>query len=310
MAANQDPVPTTLKSLTFEELALASSKPELVAIPPNISIAMALHIMAKNNILSLPIYSSSMPNKVANIINIFDILRYVVNKLGEERGTDIKAMPDLAEDVQNVLSLDADTESYRIMERDYRDTLAETCVAFTKGVHRCLVTDVVNKKKPHLVSQTDIVRYIATHPEVVRDIVDLNKSIKELGLVGPTKKVVTMAATESALDGIRRMKTNKILALPIVDSEGKILSTLSASDLRGITVEKLVQLCLPVVDYLKTSNNHGVPDPITCIADDTIQEVLDKINKCKVHRVWVVDADKKTVGVVSLSDIIRIAIGQ
>lgn len=46
------------------------------------------------------------------------------------------------------------------------------------------------------------------------------------------------------------MRDKNVLALPIV-IDGKVVATLSASDVRGMNVEGIKDLSLPVLDYLK-----------------------------------------------------------
>lgn len=100
------------------------TKPKLVMIHPDTTIHDALDIMAKNNILSLPLHSRSFPNQATSVINLFDILSFIVKKCRGNCKLVNKTL-DLSESVEDTLGLDVEDESYRVFSRDFRDTLAE-----------------------------------------------------------------------------------------------------------------------------------------------------------------------------------------
>lgn len=46
--------------------------------------------------------------------------------------------------------------------------------------------------------------------------------------------------------------------------------------------------------------------PITCTLDSTLQDILVSLDKNHVHRIFVVDKDRKPIDVLSLCDIIEV----
>ena len=102
---------------TFTTLLRESVKPSLIAIHPTDSISQALDILSSQNILQVPVFSRAFPTKVASIINLFDILSFITLQ---------KTPVDLNEKtVEETMTLDLKDESYRIWERDFRDTIQE-----------------------------------------------------------------------------------------------------------------------------------------------------------------------------------------
>ncbi|KAJ3126015.1 hypothetical protein HK098_007953 [Nowakowskiella sp. JEL0407] len=190
------------------------------------------------------------PPKVAAIITTFDILTYIVSTAKDSKSFDPNAI-DLNASIDLVMSLDDSVETYRIWECDYRDTLERTMAAFAKQTHRALITDALEKNAPYILGQTDIIKFANNHRELLTSIVDINRPIKDLGLVHPDKKLIAMSETDTAFDGYKIMSKTNVPALPILNSNGSIVGNLSSSDLRGITPEKLTNLTLPVLDYLK-----------------------------------------------------------
>jgi CBS-domain-containing membrane protein len=85
---------------------------------------------------------------------------------------------------------------------------------------------VTGKYGPHIITQTDMIRYITYHPECAP--FDVSKTTLEAaGLVG--KKVVTMPESATALDGFKLLSEANMLAVPVVDKEGKVVGTLATS---------------------------------------------------------------------------------
>jgi CBS-domain-containing membrane protein len=95
-----------------------------------------------------------------------------------------------------------------------------------------------------------------------------------------------------------------IHAIGIVDNDGKLIGTLSSSDLRGLTASKLQNILKSPCTFIKETAQGKIPHPVTCHSHDVLEEVMLKAVTAKVHRVWMIDAAGKPTSVVSLSDII------
>lgn len=111
------------------DLSLAQSKPPLIAVSPTVSIQTALTVMNKHHFTSLPIFSHDS-TKVISIVNLFDILLYLVGDLSTVQ---VDKFP-LDHPVENVLGLDADRESYRIHKTNPNDKLLDVSTITKEGV--------------------------------------------------------------------------------------------------------------------------------------------------------------------------------
>jgi len=97
------------------------------------------------------------------------------------------------------------------------------------------------------------------------------------------------------------------VALPIVNSSGTLVGSLSASDLRSLKREEYVSLLTNAMTFLKNRAPEQKLEPVMCTLDESLSGVCKRILDKKVHRAWVVNnlSDRKVIGVVSLSDIIQ-----
>ncbi|CAI5993294.1 unnamed protein product [Closterium sp. NIES-64] len=89
---------------------------------------------------------------------------------------------------------------------------------------------------------------------------------------------------------------------------GRLLGTLSVSDLRGMDAETLAQLTsMKVRDFLAhmaSLSPEGRRPSITCRMAAPLAEVMALAATNRVHRVWVTGEDDELLGVVSLTDVI------
>lgn len=196
------------------------------------------------------------------------------------------------------------------------------------------ITDVTGKKAPHIFSQTDVISYLAYHPEV--SSVDLaGTTLEQAKLTG--KAVVTLPDSATALEGFKLLVEKKLLAVPVTDSDGQLLGTLatagkvfhaslvrissrfpclsyifpaslSLSDLRGMTPSTLSALSSPVLDFIASRRfvhlGAGASRP-SATATTSLKDVIDTMVRAHAHRVWVTDDKDCVKGVVSQSDVIR-----
>jgi CBS domain-containing protein len=149
-----------------------------------------------------------------------------------------------------------------------------------------------------------------------------------------TERLRYLTPSSTALAGFQSMhppyaassQTGDVTALPIVNPANfSLLSTLSASDLRPVTMERAHLLALPVMDFLRElwllkgkevskegevrkdrEEEQRVPYIFQVVSkgDASLGRVMREMVEDEVHRSWVVDELGRVVGVVTLSDVI------
>jgi len=150
-----------------------------------------------------------------------------------------------------------------------------------------------------VVSQTDVVRYMHSCRDRLGDILD--KTVQELGLVNPNKTIGCIDAHDLAIDGFRKISLKGIGGIAVVQN-GHLIGNLASSDLRGITQETMADILLPVIEYL--TRNGPLREPIVCSSDTKFGDVIRMVVESKIHRVWVVNDERKPIGVITLTDIV------
>ncbi|RKP04417.1 hypothetical protein THASP1DRAFT_21144 [Thamnocephalis sphaerospora] len=252
-------------------------------------------LLDQHDIYSLPVYSHDGPDKIVNIVNTFDLLDYLQSNGNRNLSAPIEA----------VMTLDTDRESYRIFEADRHDTLKPTLEAFSTNVHYALVIDYhANPKPTAVLTQTDIVRYVARHPESLHGL-DLDASIEQIGLLDNKSPLVTVTEAQTALEAFAIMNDTNLTSVPVIDRDGKICTNLRAFDSSLVAASKLDVLAKPVTEFLAELTSTTLK-PVTCRPSTSLREVIDGVVASRTHHVWVVDDQDQAQQVVSLTDLIRI----
>jgi len=189
---------------------------------------------------------------------------------------------------------------------DEQSTMRQILEIFSQGAHRVMVGDGA-PEKTKVLSQVDVVLYLLDKFDALP--ASCKQSLSQLGLVQENKtvnKIVAMSHRNSAVEGFRKIYRQGVSALAVLDDNDKLVGTLSASDVRGIKLDQLESVLDPVVTYLSKISGGQSRPLVTVTPNDGLKQVMEKIILGKVHRVWVVDANNKPIGVVTCTDVIKV----
>lgn len=321
------PTKTILQTVVGELDAIKDSSlkrsTSLISASPKISIKDALTLMTKYDILCLPIQSHQDPHRVVNLVNLFDILTYLVNQVSKgfetspptsnpsrRKSLDSSTMLNpgvyckLKEPIENVMSLDPDRESYRLFTCLLTDNLEKVIACFGRGIHRAVVFDQDGAPK-HILTQMDIIRHLKAHTELLPAAIDCQKTIVELELF--SKKSITLVEENTlATSAFKIMAENRYTSVVIVDStSGKAISNLSASSLRGLTSNNIDQITLPVKDFMRVSPR-GPRPLVICLPTYKFWDLVDALVDNNSHHAWLVDQNHRPYASISPTDILHL----
>uniref|UniRef100_A0A1D1XEL3 SNF1-related protein kinase regulatory subunit gamma-1 n=1 Tax=Anthurium amnicola TaxID=1678845 RepID=A0A1D1XEL3_9ARAE len=180
------------------------------------------------------------------------------------------------------------------------------------------VVDLGEGKIDNIITQSSVVHMLA-------ECVGLHwfenwgtKKLFELGLpIMKPSKLVKVSEEEPVLTAFQLMRAKGVGGLPVVEEGGKkavgnisirdVQYLLTApeiyKDYRSITAKNFLSA---VRKYLE---EHQETSPmllgvITCKRDDTIKDVILRLDSYKIHRIYVVDEEENVEGVITLRDII------
>jgi len=312
------------------ELAPKASK--LISVEESTPIPQVLELLSSKSIRAVPVYKFlAGSKKYIGIVSAYDIISYIAISVtkairgepspsqsapsGTSGYTEASFSLDRFDQVpiSDLFTLDVNTsvENSSLWSLEPADTLATVIDYFAKGIHRVLVhrkSDQTGKLKYQLVTQTDVIRFLNQHMEALGNV--FTTRIEELHLCnpqGPQRKLHGISTRQSALEGFLLMHNEVLHAIPVVNDDGVLVTTLSTADAKGLNRATFPKLLLPVTDFLKCQHGDRLLHPITAKARDTLKDIVTRMANAEVHRhqVWITNAAEKPIDVVSMTDILR-----
>jgi len=159
-----------------------------------------------------------------------------------------------------------------------------------------------------IISQSDIIRFLSKNKSCLDPL--RNRSLEKLGLLG---EVVTVSAQEPVINVFSELYMRGITGMGVVDSNGKLIGNVSASDLRGLQWFDFASLTLSVQDFLTSAKARTVAREchsmhmrvVELHPSSTLEELITVFANSRVHRVYICE-EKIPVGVVTLTDVLSV----
>jgi CBS domain-containing protein len=181
--------------------------------------------------------------------------------------------------------------------------LSELISRMAVGVHRVAAVNSDRDEIVGIVSQSDVLRFIARRTNLLTRE-HAGASLEQLGLLGEQRRpLVSIDWQRKALYAFHEMRANNVSAVAVVDGAGALVGSLSASDLRGLSVHNAFDaLQLSAADFLQRHIDASRLPPHSVTPSTTFEVLLLKFGATGAHRLWIVDSTNKAIGVISLTD--------
>jgi len=283
--------------------SLITEKKDLVSVESTTTQKDVIDLLAKRNFTSVPVKTK---DSFVGIVSVYDIFYALLldSKFNTKETITKEILLSAWEDTSKrpISHAIISQESASFLVFDHKENLYQVLDAFSQGYHRVLVNTASGAIR--FLSQSDVVVY-------------LNKVLDRLGSVIKYQakaiskadgKVKTVTPTQTALSAFRELFIANVPAAPVIDTSGLIVGNLSVSDLRGVDGESIVDVLLPVEDFLKKRQGGKLRLPVVIAADEILSNIISLVVKDHVHRVWIVAGDMKPLGVISLTDILSVVL--
>jgi len=294
-----------------------AQKRELIQVHSDTPISICLQTLNDHHILSVPVLNQQQ-GKYIGLLDMFDIMRFTALGFFEDRIYNDKLFEEFnfAEETAGDL-IQKSAHSQNVFLLSWKESLLDAITLMNDHkLQRILVRfpaklyDQDDKMSGYVLrnlSQADVVNYLF---EKIPQVFDVQLSqVKELcGQQEDQQLVTSICVHQPALEGFLKMFDNEMTAIAVIEDAGsKIVANLSASDLRGLTVDRLKLVKLPVLEFLKQISGDGkVPGVVCCTLEETLKDAISKMIQQRLHQVWIVDDSGKSIGVVSLTQIIKL----
>jgi len=281
-------------------------------VQENSSILDVFKAFLTHKVLSFPVMDPKTQRAVA-ILSITDCMAYFLSVFTKDELKETKFMDLLHKrkelHYETVLDVIAKKTIEPIVEIPTDiDLLEAVNLMVETSAHRILVFD--EEKKPYsIITQSRVVKCIS----LLEETIPYGKqTLRELNL--GFKTVISIQDSQLAWDAFKLMIDQKVSAVAVVDDKGVVIGSLSNSDIKllGYRVDYFEMLGRSVSNYLKALRLYDVSrtippnrDPVVCKETNTLHELINTVCYYRIHRIYIVDDERKPIGVVSLLDILK-----
>jgi len=302
------------RQLLISELVF--DKTQLVDVKDDTSLEVALEILDHFKIRSVPVYQIDprySQKQYLGFLDSLDVAHYLgyITQLESSTGTgDTPLDQKLKISVKDFFEWQR--QNCNIQGKDFYIfdpviRLGELIKVITKNpqerVHRVLVRQQGSLEDPlqhRILTETDLIEFFIDN--LPKPFLDTKVENLQLAtLIG--SQVPFLKSSSSAIEAFQKMYKDKVSALPILDEDFKLITTISSADAKSLRAMNIDDMFQPVLAYLKKRFKGQSICPITCVTSESLGDVLLKCSR--VHRVWVIDSSDKVIGVISQTDVIR-----
>jgi len=288
------------QGMTVRDMLMALGKtpalPDVVFLQGHNTVETALEVMAKNCILSVPVWAEH-PERGYTQVDVQDIAA----ALFQLHGDSIEAVKDsfFQRPILSVCNL-SQGDQMRPVTLDTR--IGDVLIAMVNVAHRVIVVDdsrFDSGKLLHVLSQFDILRFLDKYADIFP--LDLNTiEAKEV----LNTHIVSVESSTRAIEALAKCLKHRYSGVAVIDPpHNAFRGHISVSDLRGLTKKDFADLWLSVTEYL---SRHGTsPRPtVWCTQDSLIAHVIKRMADNHAHRVYIAENTGHAVGMISITDLL------
>lgn len=286
-----------MKTHTCYDVMPKSSK--LVIFDTQLAVKKAFYALVYNGVRAAPLWDTKR-QKFVGILTITDFI-LILQKYYKEPNAKIEELEEHR------------IETWREVLKEYEKPLL--CISPSASLYeaiRILVENHVHRL-PIVDPITNNVVYILTHKRILRFfylyIYDwpqppfMSKTLEELN-VGTYDNMQIINEDTTVIEALNIFVKYRVSALPVVDSQKKLVNIYSKFDAIGLAADKTyTNLNMTINEALsyRKDRSEGVAK---CYKNESLSVCMERIVKAEVHRLVVVDQDENVIGVVSLSDLL------
>ncbi|CAF0727100.1 unnamed protein product [Brachionus calyciflorus] len=272
---------------------------KIVVFDTQLLVKKAFFALIYNGVRAAPLWDSKN-QKFVGMLTITDFI-LILQKYYREANAKIEQLEEHK------------IETWREVLKEYRrpfiylrpdDTLYDAVkILTTNRVHRLPIIDPHTGNVTCIVTHKRILRYLYLFIYDMPQPQFLNQSIEELK-IGSYETVKTIKTNTKIIDALNIFVATRVSALPVVDENQRLVNIYSKFDVIDLAAEKTYNnLDITVTQALEYRQKRfdGVA---SCTKKESLGAIMERIVNKEVHRLVIVDEEKRVSGIISLSDIL------
>ncbi|CAL2035648.1 unnamed protein product [Caenorhabditis brenneri] len=291
-----------MKAHKCYDLIPTSSK--LVVFDTHLPVRKAFYALVYNGVRAAPLWDTDN-QKFTGMLTITDFIKILCKHY------------DKGDNAERIRALEDQQISHWREQFEQDGTLRPfVYIDPNESLHRAV--EILCESKVHrlpvLDRKTGNITYILTHKRIMkflslymRDLprpTFMSCTPRELG-IGAWGDILCCHVNTPIHDALELFLKNRVSALPLIDENGRVVDIYAKFDVISLAAENSYDKLDCTVQEALQHRSEWFEGVHTCQETDSLFQVLEAIVKAEVHRLIVTDQDKKVVGVVSLSDILK-----
>ncbi|PWA88410.1 SNF1-related protein kinase regulatory subunit gamma 1 [Artemisia annua] len=302
----------------------------VIEINSDASLGEAVRLMSQNKVLSAPVVDVDAPqdaswiDRYLGMVEFAGIVVWILHQAEKSGGLDAlegsmrPAVAAAASGLSSPRYRSSLPESPKTAGNFFEILTSSDFYKNTKYRMKSVpVVDPGEQKIDNIITQSAVIH-------MLEECADLqwfkslgSKKLCDLGLpLMKADKVIKVDEDEPVLQAFRLMREKRVGGLPVVSGGNKPVANISIRDSqflliapeiykdhRSITAMNFVT---SVKRYLEKNQKASpiISGMVTCRKDDTLIDVISKLDSKEIHRIYVVDEEGNLEGVITLRDII------
>eukprot|EP00163_Fabomonas_tropica_P014201 TRINITY_DN258_c0_g1_i2.p1 TRINITY_DN258_c0_g1~~TRINITY_DN258_c0_g1_i2.p1 ORF type:complete len:310 (-),score=95.86 TRINITY_DN258_c0_g1_i2:169-1098(-) len=300
--------------------------PTYIESPPYPFIySLCIQSLCSHKFHSFPVLQQDK-NKWYGFVDVLDIIKYVIDndhfgaKIGDESSL-WKAFPKFVAELPEFSNKTVnDVMVYPLSRRNPFHPIVNTLSLFTAveamaripNLHRVPIVDEDRKLKA-ILTQSNVINWL--HQRL--DMLGAKGDIQVKNMRGVLRDVKSVSEVEhKAIDAFNLMVSENVTGVAVTNKNGELVETISAVDLKTLATDgqlfwRLYQKIPEFLKHLKAdwAKDHRPHDVVSATPESTLRQVICILAEKQVHRLFIVDDNKKPVGVISLRDVLSAVLG-
>uniref|UniRef100_A0AAG5CZH9 CBS domain-containing protein n=1 Tax=Anopheles atroparvus TaxID=41427 RepID=A0AAG5CZH9_ANOAO len=278
---------------------LVPTSAKLVVFDTQLLVKKAFYALVYNGVRAAPLWDSQRQEFVG-MLTITDFIKILkmyykspnasMDELEEHKLDTWRKV--LQDDVKKLVSIGPDASLYDAIK-----------MLVHNRIHRLPVIDPNTGNVLYILTHKRILRFLFLYIKELPKPSYMQKTLREVR-IGSYNNIETATEDTSIITALHKFVDRRVSALPLVDSEGHLKDIYAKFDVINLAAEKTYNDLDVSLHKANEHRNAWFEGVHSCKLDETLFTIMERIVRVEVHRLVVVDDDKKVIGIISLSDIL------
>ncbi|XP_032593038.1 uncharacterized protein LOC6564447 isoform X2 [Drosophila grimshawi] len=278
---------------------LIPTSAKLVVFDTQLLVKKAFYALVYNGVRAAPLWDSEKQQFVG-MLTITDFIKILqmyykspnasMEQLEEHKLDTWRSV--LHKEVMPLVSIGPDASLYDAIK-----------ILIHSRIHRLPVINPENGNVLYILTHKRILRFLFLYINALPKPAYMEKSLRDLK-IGTYDNIETADESTSIITALKKFVERRVSALPLVDSEGRLVDIYAKFDVINLAAEKTYNDLDVSLRKANEHRNEWFEGVQKCNLDESLYTIMERIVRAEVHRLVVVDDQRKVIGIISLSDIL------